>query len=126
MKLIVEMPWEKDLSINESHFGPGGHYRRKPHVQAWARSLAWQVKTTRTNGGLLEGVPLQIVVDFRYPDKRVRDCENWLKLIADSVAEGLGLVRGRRVLDEHIRITCGQIKIDKKHPGFTITVSDEE
>ena len=40
MKLTIEMPWEKNLSVNHMRFGPGGYYRKKPEVQAWMDVLS--------------------------------------------------------------------------------------
>ena len=138
MQLTVEMPWEVDLSVNASHFGPGGHYRRKPHVQAWMRTLAHVVNERAQAAGLeyhvhyldgrlrytllspeVVGLPLNVLVHFCYPDKRTRDDSNYYKALLDAVADGLGID------DKNIRISTGTVSVDKKNPGFTITVEDE-
>ena len=124
MRLVISMPWETSLSVNASHFGAGGKFRRKPNVQAWMRSLAWRIKAETI--GLPWSLPIRVVVDFRYPDKRARDAENWLKAIQDAVADGLGLAKRPGMGDENIRITTGMIEVDKANPGFTITIEDDE
>ena len=141
MKLRVNMPWESDLSVNASHFGPGGHYRRKPNVQAWMRVLAWHYVNPQAGAAGLEFklrvlpngemkadllnpeylcLPIRVVVDFRYPDNRRRDDHNLYKNLVDAVADGLGID------DKDIRVSTGSVVVDKKHPRFTITVTDEE
>jgi hypothetical protein len=137
MKLTIEMPWEKDLTHNHSHFGPGGGYRKKPHVQAWMERLAWEVKimglalgvrmmpdTLKAEDGwnpipIPYQLPLEIMVYFRFPDKRRRDDHNYHKIICDAVAAGLGID------DKDIRISTGTVTVDKANPGFSIEVSDE-
>ena len=126
MKLTIEMPWEKNLSVNHMRFGPGGFYRRKPEVQGWMYSCHWCVRTAwnayRDNGypGRWQfSVPVHVTVGFRFPDKRKRDPHNFFKVTADSVASGL------MIDDKDIRISAGTVEIDRDNPGFTITVEDE-
>ena len=117
MRIVVEMPWEKNLSVNASHFGPGGHYRRKPNVQAWMRALSWELRALTR--GYVFNVPVQLTVDFRFPDARQRDDHNYYKVICDAVSGGIF------VNDKDIRISTGTVEIDRDNPGFTITVEDE-
>jgi Holliday junction resolvase RusA-like endonuclease len=124
MKIVVDMAWGKNLSVNHMRFGRGGKWHRKPEVQAWMDTLAWKVKIAAREQEF--SLPLRVTVDFRWPDKRPRDCDNHFKVIQDSVAAGLGLVRGRRLLDEHLRIGTGSVTVDRANPGFTITVEDGE
>ena len=137
MQLTVEMPWEKNLSVNDMRFGKGGHYRKKPEVQAWMALLAQEInkaaqaagleyKTRYWKGGLrfellspeLVRLPVEVLVDFRWPDKRRHDTHNYFKGICDSVAKGLGID------DKDIGISAGTAEIDE-NAGFTITVSDD-
>lgn len=124
MKLTVEMPWERDLSVNHIRYGAGGGYRKKPHVQAWMQRLTAEFYVDRMRLWELEGItiltcdPVPIVVDFRFPDNRKRDDHNYYKVICDSVAVGLGID------DNDIRIRTGTVEVDRDRPGFTITVED--
>lgn len=118
MHITIDMPWERDLSVNSSHFGPGGHYRRKGHVQAWMRSLAWRIKAEII--GMLWAPPIKIMVEFRWPDARMRDDHNYYKVICDAVADGLG------INDSNIRIGTINTWIVKANPGFTIRIEDGE
>ena len=117
MKLQIEMPWERDLTVNHMRFGPGGRYRKKPHVQAWMRALSWQLRALTRN--YVFEVPVQLTVDFRFPDARTRDTHNYAKVICDAVSGGIF------VNDKDIRFVAGTVMVDKKQAGFTITVEDE-
>ena len=126
MNLTIDMPWEKDLSVNHMRFGKGGHYRKKPHVQAWMEELAWYVtlwlQIVPSWRGLTKkgfDIPIYVKVEFYFPDKRRRDDHNYYKVICDGVAAGLGID------DQHIRISTGSVTVDSENPGFTIEVSDE-
>ena len=88
MKLTIEMPWEKNLSINHMRFGKGGGYRKKPEVQGWIESL--KLRTWFCQGGgyhmahqmaPLPRPPIRVTVDFRFPDKRKRDTHNYFKIL---------------------------------------------
>jgi len=117
MKIAVEMPWRKNLSVNHMRFGPGGHYRKKPEVQEWMAVLTWGTKAQQW----MKDIPtdkVAIVVDFYYPDARRRDDHNFYKVICDAVAAGLGID------DKDIRISTGEIVVDREEPGFTITITD--
>jgi Holliday junction resolvase RusA-like endonuclease len=118
IKIKIEMPWERNLSVNASHFGPGGHYRRKSDVQAWMRTLAWRIKAEIIGIGYL--LPFQVTVDFQYPDGRKRDDHNYYKVLVDAVASGLGID------DKDIRISTGTIVVDPSYPGFRIMIEDKE
>jgi Holliday junction resolvase RusA-like endonuclease len=114
MNLTIKMPWEKDLSVNHMRFGKGGHYRRKPHVQAWTQRLYWEIFDQ------LWECPdsANITITFRFPDKRRRDDHNYYKVICDAVAAGLGID------DKDIRISTKSVMVDRDNPGFRIEVSD--
>lgn len=123
MKLIVRMPWEKDLSVNTMRFGAGGGYRKKPHVQEWI----WLMKKEFWLRWALNefefkqlALPIYVQVDFRFPDKRRRDDHNYYKVICDAVAAGLDID------DKDIRISTGTVTVDRERPGFTITVEDRK
>lgn len=133
MKLTIEMPWERNLSVNLYRFGKRSpkdwarKRRRKPEVQAWMERLSWEVKLAMyprmeildwpcdTN----EWPALTILVDFRWPDKRHRDSHNYFKCICDAVASGLGID------DKDIRISTRSVTVDRENAGFTVEVSDE-
>jgi len=121
MKLIIDMPWGPNLSVNDMRFGrpaPGQKFRRrKPEVQGWMDRLAWEVKAETI--GIAWRLPIHILIDFRYPDKRRRDSHNHFKVVADAVASGLGID------DEEVWISTGTVAVDRDNPGFTITVEDE-
>ena len=127
MKLVIDMPWGSSLSVNDMRFGQPspkarGKWRkarvRKPEVQAWMDRLGWEVKA-ETIGAPCR-LPIHILIDFRYPDKRRRDSHNHFKVVADAVASGLGID------DEEVWISTGTVGVDRDNPGFTITVEDEE
>jgi len=135
VKLTVDMPWEKDLSVNSYRFGKPspkakGKWKkrrvRKPHVQAWMEELAWYVtlwlQIVPSWRGLTKkgfDIPIYVKVEFYFPDKRRRDDHNLHYVIANAVAAGLGID------DQHIRISTRSVTVDGKNPGFTIEVSDE-
>ena len=142
MKLTINMPWERDLSVNSYRFGkPSPKARgkwkksrvRKPHVQAWHERAVWEIRLARQiencdkTGRTLRWdliaepiLPLRIRIDYRWPDNRRRDCDNYHKVIQDAVKAALGID------DRHFRITDGQVMIDKENPGFTVTITDKE
>ena len=126
MKLTIDMPWARDLTVNHMRFGARGGYRKKPHVQAWIMLLAWDFRGQHIDG-LRRGcfrwldtcrIPIGVAVDFRWPDKRRRDTHNYFKVICDAVAAGLGID------DKDIRISTRSVMVDRENPGFTIEVSD--
>lgn len=126
MKITVEMPWERDLSVNHCKMGPQGNWAMKPHVDAWKDRLAWMVFLRWSDLGRPEIVPtaekpLQVALDCRFPDKRERDAENYFYVVANAVAMGLRLDN-----DQHVRTRAAEVIVDRKRPGFTITVTDEE
>jgi len=114
---VIEMPWIKDLSVNHMRHGRGGGYRRTEEIQGWMNRIAWEVKLLQVVNW---GLPITIIVDWRYPDKRRRDDHNLYKAIADAVAEGLDID------DRHIRIRTGSVEVVPDDPGFTITLTDED
>ena len=129
MKLVIDMPWGSNLSENDMRFGQPspkarGKWRkarvRKPEVQAWMDRLGWEVRAAmmKQSGGAIF-LPVGVVVDMRFPDKRRRDSHNHFKVICDSVAAGL------HIDDKDIRISTGTVDVDRDNPGFTITVSDD-
>jgi len=149
MRLTVNMPWERDLSVNTMRFGkPSPKARgkwkklrvRKPHVQAWMERLSGEIRwlhpldlgrfgcwTIGVNGSILPSEKyyiyrpenVKILIDFRFPDKRRRDTHNYFKVIADAVAAGLGID------DKDILISARSAAVDRENPGFTIEVRDE-
>lgn len=129
MNLTIEMPWERDLSVNHMRYGAGGGYRKKPHVGTWMDRLHWEVfdACCIDNGIEIDTdsrpprvlAPIILTVDFRYPDRRRRDDHNYYKVICDAVAAGLGID------DKDLRISTGTVEVDRENPGFTITVEDE-
>jgi len=122
MRLVIDMPWERSLSVNHMRFGRGGHYRKKPEVQAWMERLLLEThcRSTFPDQQLFDHYNILVRVDFRFPDKRRRDTHNYFKVICDSVAAGLGID------DKDIRPSVGTVGVDRDNPGFTITVEDEE
>ena len=125
MNLTIDMPWQKDLSVNHCRMGPKGNWRLKDHVQAWMDMLAWKIKidlmqTAQHMMWLPGDSPINVVVDFRYPNDQKRDDHNTYKILCDAVAAGLGID------DKHIRISTGTIEIDRDNPGFMITVEDSK
>ena len=130
MKLTIEMPWERDLSVNHCRMGPRGNWHIKPHVEAWMDRLAWETRLVypldlgrfRCDGKYQIHRPkgVAILVDFRFPNKRKIDDHNLYYVIANAVAKGLGID------DKDIRISTGTIEVDRANPGFTITVEDSD
>lgn len=124
MKLVVDMPWERDLTHNHMRFGAGGGYRKKPHVQAWMSRLSGEVyvaRMTEVDGIFSAGdkTPVIVAVDFRWPDKRLRDTHNYFKVICDAVAVGLGID------DKDILIEARSWAVARENPGFRIEITDE-
>jgi len=114
---VIEMPWIKDLSVNQYRFGRDGGYHRKGDIQGWMNRLAWEVKLLQVVNW---GLPVTVIVDCRYPEKRRRDDHNLYKAICDAVANGMDID------DRHIRIRSGSVEVVPDDPGFTITLTDEE
>lgn len=125
MKLTIDMPWERDLSVNHCRMGPKGNWHLKEHVEAWMERLAWEIKLAMAKWQIMTRsprvieAPVKVTVDFRYPDNRRRDDHNYYKVICDAVAAGLGID------DKDIRISTGTVEVDRENPGVTITVEDE-
>jgi len=125
MKLVIDMPWERSLSVNHMRFGRGGHYRKKPEVQAWMSRLEGELYVECSLDNLVHGIRLssagevRVTVDFRWPTAHRRDTHNYFKVICDAVASGLGID------DKDIRPSVGTVGVDRDNPGFTITVEDE-
>lgn len=126
MRLVVEMPWEKDLSKNHNRMGPQGNWNYKSHVAAWMDRLGWEVKLAAVRNRHKKGnhwiinLPLRIQVSFRYPSNRKTDDHNFYETICDALKGVLG------VDDDQMRISTGTIEVDRANPGFTITVEDSE
>ena len=134
MKLTVEMPWERDLSVNHMRYGAGGGHRKKEHVQTWMQRLAGELPKGRCGYWIVQRwsdldmneswhpvtTPIYVCVDFRFPNKRKIDDHNLYYVIANAVAKGLGID------DKDIRISTGTIEVDRDNPGFTITVEDAD
>ena len=135
MKLVVDMPWEKNLSVNHCNMGPRGNWHLKREPEAWKDRLGWEIwiqdradryaKTLALHGYDYEQTnvwriktPIQVIVNMRFPDKRKRDSHNYHYLIANGVAAGL------HIDDKDIRISTGTVEIDRDNPGFTIMVED--
>lgn len=123
MKLQIDMPWERDLSVNHMRFGAGGGCRKKPHVQDWMAVLSWAIRKEDSflffRSAVWKAGRAFVTVDPRFPDKRRRDDHNYYKVICDAVAAGLGID------DKDIRVSTGTTEVDRERPGFTITVEDE-
>lgn len=120
MKIVVEMPWEKNLTVNHMRFGAKGGYRKRPEVQAWMEASAWSIKSKIRGGGWGDlHPPIKVLIEFRYPDQRWRDDHNYYKVIADAVAAGLGID------DKDIRLFTVSNWTVPQNPGFTITITDE-
>lgn len=123
MRLTIEMPWERDLSVNHCRMGPRGNWHIKPHVEAWMNEAGWLLKMGKNAPPFFDyewKLPLEVTVDMRFPDKRKRDDHNYFYCAANAVAAGLGID------DKDIRISTGTIDVDRANPGFTITVEDSE
>ena len=130
MKLQIDMPWERDLSVNHCRMGPKGNWHLKSHVESWMKELeqwVWFERRVINGDDRLPDpwppdltLPVKIVVDFRFPSNRKIDDHNLYYVIANSVAAGLGID------DKDLRISTGTVEVDRERPGFTITVSDAQ
>ena len=120
MKIVVEMPWARNLSKNHNRLGEQARRNYKPDVLAWMDRLGWEVKATMMAMGWksLEP-PVEVLVDFRYPNGRKRDDHNYYETICDAIK---GLVG---VDDDQIRICTGSVVVDREQPGITITIEAE-
>ena len=120
MKLVIDMPWGKNLTVKHCNMGPQGNWHLKRGPEGWMDRLGWEVKAARGEylWATVRGIA-HVVVDMRFPDKRKRDTHNYHYLIANGVAAGLGID------DKDIRISTGTVDVDRDNPGFTITVEDE-
>lgn len=123
MIIVVDMPWERDLSVNHCRMGPQGNWHIKPHVEAWMERLGWEIKAelmTRSQYEMwLPGdSDVNVMVDFYWPDKRRRDTHNYFKVICDAVAAGLGID------DKDILIEARSWAVARENPGFRIEITD--
>jgi Holliday junction resolvase RusA-like endonuclease len=116
MKIVVGLPWEKDLSVNHMRYGAQGGYRKKPHVQRWMNDQAFNIRCSNFMGAWEP--PLKIKIDFRWPTAHRRDKSNYHKAISDTVQLALGID------DRHFDIEDGEGWVDKDNPGFTVTIED--
>lgn len=126
MKITVEMPWGRDLTVNHCRMGPEGNWHLWPHVEAWMDRLGWEVLAAWNRLGRPELLPtaknpLYVVLDCRFPERAERDAENYFYVVANAVAAGLKLDN-----DQHIRTRAGEVVVDPEDSGFTITITDEE
>lgn len=88
--ITIEMPYERDLSINHMYAqGRGGRRFLKPHVRAWRRMLAWQCR--RYYHQVQQVMPCNLIVGWTVyapDDWRVRDADNYAKAIFDGIRDG--------------------------------------
>jgi len=121
MKIVVEMPWGKNLSKNHNRLGPEAKRNYKPEVLAWMDRLGWEVKATMMAMGWRSLEPrVEVVVHFQYPDGRKRDDHNYYETICDALKGVVG------VDDDQIGIKTGSIVIDPCYPGFRIEIEERE
>ena len=126
MKITIDMPWERNLTVNHCRMGPIGNWHLKPHVEGWMDRLGWEVFAAWSELGRPELLPtakdpLYVVLDCRFANKAERDAENYFYVVANAVAAGLRLDN-----DQHVRTRAGEVVVDRENPGFTITITDEE
>ena len=132
----LDLPWEKDLSVNRYRFGRPGqshqyHQARRPHVQAWhdavvmmirnARQRQYAAKTGRNLGWShlpTPKTPMRIQIWYRWPEKRRRDPSNFHKVLLDAMQEATGLD------DRHFLVTDEAVAVDRDNPGFTVRIPD--
>jgi len=125
MRIVVEAPWEKDLTVNHCRMGPEGNWHLKPHVDAWVERLAWDIFGKWCEQGRQEieannEKPVFVRVSFRFPDERERDSHNYFYVIANGVACGL-----RLGTDQYVRVREDTVRVDGQRPGFTLEITDE-
>uniref|UniRef100_A0A6M3X555 Putative endodeoxyribonuclease n=1 Tax=viral metagenome TaxID=1070528 RepID=A0A6M3X555_9ZZZZ len=131
----LDLPWEKDLSVNRYRFGrsaPGQRHRaRRDHVRAWHESVVWQIRDARIrqhaartgrNMGWKQipkpRLPMRVQVWYRWPDRRRRDPDNVHKVIGDAIKVAIG------VDDCNFLWTDEEAVVDRENPGFTIRIPD--
>lgn len=132
----LDLPWEKDLSVNRYRFGrPGKRYQyhqaRRPHVQAWHEAAVQQIQearmrqyAARTGRNLgwahlpKPRLPMRVQVWYRWPDKRRRDPDNMHKVIQDAIKVAID------VDDCNFLMTDEEAVVDRDNPGFTIRIPD--
>ena len=121
MKIVVEMPWARNLSVNHCNMGPQGNWHLRPGAEAWKDRLGWETYAGNWHLGIptTKGGQINVKVDFRFPNRHKRDDHNYHYLIANGVAAGL------HIDDKDIRISTGSVIVDRKKPGFTITIEAE-
>jgi len=84
MKLKVEMPLIKNLSVN--HYlikAKHGVFKRK-EVKDWQDELGWKVKPAHIEDWKR---PLKVTCDLVQNDNRTRDLSNFSKVILDALQE---------------------------------------
>ncbi len=121
MKIVVEMPWGRNLSKNHNRLGEQARRNYKPDTLAWMDRLGWEVKATMMAFGCKRlNPPVVVLVDFQYPDGRKRDDHNYYETICDAIKGVVG------VDDDLIRISTGSIVVDPSYPGFRIEIEEKE
>jgi Holliday junction resolvase RusA-like endonuclease len=134
MRIVVELPWQSGLSSNIYRFGAPspkakGRWKkarvRKPEVQQWMEDAGWLLLKVIAEARVIDDAwgihiqrPVRVEVDFRWPDARRRDADNYFKVICDSIKGPLGLD------DKDILPSARSAAIDRGRPGFTVTIRD--
>ena len=118
MKIVVQMPYIKDLSVNH-YLGrrkDGGYYV-KGDVKIWKEELGWKIKQYHIEDWKL---PLTVKCSGRFKDKRSQpDLHNCSKVILDSIEEVTG------INDRYMKWECGTNEIDLR-VGLLITIGERE
>ena len=105
-KLAVEMKYLGGvLSVNRYKWG----VFTRPEVRQWMDELAFIIRAMVNSQGLKFDVPLKVQVDGIFKDKRATpDISNCVKVIADSVEDGVG------INDRDFVVTTGEPQIGEE------------
>jgi len=117
--LEVRLPFPpRRASINHLYrVGEHGKLYKSREAKRWQAEAARIVRLAAEKQGWQdEGFYVDVVVTFYTPDRRKRDMHNYLKIIADAVAEGLGMD------DERILFIMQPPQLDRADPRVELMI----
>ena len=122
MKIVIQMPYIKDLSVNH-YLGrrKGGGYYVKQEVKDWKEEFGWKIKQYHGTKPIEDWkLPLTVKCSGTFKDKRSQpDLHNLSKVILDAIEETTG------INDRDMRWRDGNVYYGKE-PRLYITIGGRE
>ena len=106
-------------SVNHTYVTTrSGRRVRMPAAERYQDVVGWEtIVAKNASGWSWDGGHLRITVKLYPPDRRRRDAHNYLKVLLDGVAEGLG------VDDKWFLVHEEPPELDKANPRVVVTVA---